>query len=71
VKSDSPFVDRPLSSFRGTEGKVLVGAIVRGEEIIIPRGDTVIRPKDRLIILALQKVVPKLEKLLTVKLDFF
>ena len=49
----------------------LVGAIVRGEEIIIPRGDSIIRPKDRLIILALQKVVPKLEKLLTVKLDFF
>jgi trk system potassium uptake protein TrkA len=48
-----------------------VGAIVRGNETIIPKGDTVILPKDRLIIFALRKVVPKLEKLLTVKLEFF
>jgi trk system potassium uptake protein TrkA len=48
-----------------------VGAIVRGEEIIIPRGDSVINPKDRLIIFALEKVIPKLEKLLTVKLEYF
>jgi len=48
-----------------------VGAIVRGEQIIIPRGDSIIRPKDRLIIFALQQVIPKLEKLLTVKLEYF
>jgi trk system potassium uptake protein len=66
----SEIVNVPLSQVKFPKG-ALVGAIVRGEEIIIPRGDSIIRPKDRLIILALQKVVPKLEKLLTVKLDFF
>jgi len=66
----SDIVNVPLSQVKFPKG-ALVGAIVRGEEIIIPRGDSVIRPKDRLIILALQKVVPKLEKMLTVKLDFF
>ena len=66
----SDIVNIPLSQVKFPKG-ALVGAIVRGEEIIIPRGDSIIRPKDRLIILALQKVVPKLEKLLTVKLDFF
>jgi len=66
----SDIVNIPLSKVKFPKG-ALVGAIVRGEEIIIPRGDSIIRPKDRLIILALQKVVPKLEKLLTVKLDFF
>jgi trk system potassium uptake protein TrkA len=66
----SDIVNRPLAQVKFPKG-ALVGAVVRGEEIIIPRGDTVIRPKDRLIIFALQKVVPKLEKLLTVKLDFF
>ncbi|MBP1738034.1 MAG: trkA [Deltaproteobacteria bacterium] len=66
----SDIVNVPLSQVKFPKG-ALVGAIVRGEEIIIPRGDSIIRPKDRLIILALQKVVPKLEKLLTVKLDFF
>jgi len=44
---------------------------VRGEEIIIPRGDSVIIPKDRLIIFTLEKAIPKLEKLLTVKLEYF
>lgn len=66
----SDLVNIPLSNVRFPKG-ALVGALVRGDEIIIPRGDTVIRPKDRLIIFTLRKVVPKLEKLLTVKLEYF
>lgn len=66
----SDVVNLPLAEVKFPKGAI-VGAVVRGEEIIIPRGDTVILPKDRLIIFALQNVVPKLEKLLTVKLDFF
>ncbi|MGD2125252.1 MAG: Trk system potassium transporter TrkA [Desulfobacteraceae bacterium] len=66
----SDIVKLPLSQVKFPKG-ALVGAVVRGEKIIIPRGDSVIKPKDRLIILALQKVIPKLEKLLTVKLDYF
>ena len=46
VSPDSPFVDRQLASFRGTEGKVLVGAIVRGEQVSIPRGEDTIRAND-------------------------
>jgi len=66
----SDIVNIPLSKVKFPRG-ALVGAVVRGDDIIIPRGDTVIKAKDRLIIFALQKVVPKLEKLLTVKLDYF
>ncbi len=66
----SEIVNIPLADVKFPRG-ALVGAVVRGEEIVIPRGDTVIRPKDRLIIFALQKVIPKLEKLLTVKVDYF
>lgn len=66
----SDLVNTPLSELKFPKG-ALVGAIVRGNETIIPRGDTVILPKDRLIIFTLRKVVPKLEKLLTVKLEFF
>jgi trk system potassium uptake protein TrkA len=66
----SSIVNEPLSQVKFPKG-ALVGAVVRGDEIIIPRGDTVIRPKDRLIIFTLQKVVPKLEKLLTVQLEYF
>jgi trk system potassium uptake protein TrkA len=66
----SDIVNRPLSDVGFPKG-ALVGAVVRGEDILIARGDTVIKPNDRLIIFALQKVIPKLEKLLTVKLDYF
>ena len=66
----SDLVNLPLAKVKFPKG-ALVGAIVRGDEIIIPRGDSVIKPKDRLIILTVQKVLPKLEKLLTVKLDYF
>ena len=66
----SDIVDTPLSRIKFPKG-ALIGAIVRGDEIIIPRGQSVIKCKDRLIIFALRKVIPKLEKLLTVKLDYF
>lgn len=66
----SDIVNCPLSKVKFPKG-ALVGAVVREDRIIIPRGDTVIQPKDRLIIFTLQKVVPKLEKLLTVKLEYF
>jgi len=66
----SDIVNLPLSKVKMPKGAI-VGAIVRGDEIIIPRGDSVIRPKDHLIIFALQEVLPKLERLLTVKLEYF
>jgi len=66
----SDIVNVPLAKVKFPKG-TLVGAIIRGEEIIIPRGDSIIKPGDRLIILALQEALPKLEKLLTVKLDYF
>lgn len=66
----SDIVNRPLSKVKFPKG-ALVAAVVRGEEIIIPRGQSVIKEKDRLIIFALQEVIPKLEKLLTVRLEYF
>lgn len=68
--STSDIVNVPLSKIKFPKG-TLVGAIVRGDEIIIPRGDSIIYDKDRLIIFVLRKAIPKLEKLLTVKLDYF
>lgn len=66
----SDIVNTPLSQVPFPPGAIL-GAIVRGDEIIIPSGDTIIRPRDRLIIFALQQVSKKIEELLTVKLEYF
>lgn len=42
----------------------LIGAIIRGDDIIIPGGDDVILEKDRLIIFTLYESIKKVEKLL-------
>jgi len=66
----SDIVNTPLSKVKFPKGAIL-GAVIRGDEIIIPRGDTIVKPNDRLIIFAMQQVVPQLEDLLTVKLEYF
>jgi trk system potassium uptake protein TrkA len=38
---------------------------------MIPSGDTVIEPQDRVIILATRKAIPKVERELMVKLEYF
>jgi trk system potassium uptake protein TrkA len=66
----SDIVNRPLSNIKFPPG-VIVGAIVRGDEIIIPKGDSVVMPHDHLLIFSVRDSLSKLEKLLTVKLEYF
>jgi trk system potassium uptake protein TrkA len=66
----SPVVGVPLRE-AGLPRRVLVGAVVRGEEVIIPRGATVIKEHDRVVVFAPHDVVKKVEKLFSVALGFF
>jgi len=66
----SDITDRPLKKLHFPKGAILV-CIIRDGQIIIPSGDSVIKPGDRIILFALKQAVKKLEKLLTVKLDYF
>ncbi|MEQ8441775.1 MAG: Trk system potassium transporter TrkA [Alphaproteobacteria bacterium] len=50
---------------------VIIGAIVRGDQVIIPRPDTVVQTKDRVILLAAAKSVKKMEKMFAVRLEYF
>ncbi len=50
---------------------VIVGAILRGDEVVVPRADTVIRTGDRVVIVARGNVVKKAEKLFAVRFDYF
>ena len=66
----SDVVGKPLKNIDFPKG-ALVMAIFRGQEVIIPSGDSVIHPMDRIVILSTQKAISKVEKALAVKLEFF
>ena len=66
----SSVVGKPLTTVKLDKG-IMVGAIVRAEEVIMPRGDTVIEAGDRVILYASPNVVRKVEKLFSVSLEFF
>lgn len=66
----SSLVGVPIKDARLPEG-VLIGAIVRGKRIVIPRGETVVRAGDRVIIFSTTSSVKKVERLFSVKLEFF
>ena len=50
---------------------VLLGAVVRQEDIILPRGDTVIQVNDKIVLFASIDEVKAAEKLFAVSLEFF
>jgi len=66
----SDITDKPLKKISFPKGAILV-CIIRNGQIIIPAGESIVKPEDRIILFAVKQAVKKLEKLLTVKLDFF
>ena len=50
---------------------IIVGAIVRGDEVIIPRPQTVVQEHDRVVMLAAARAVKKIEQMFAVRLEFF
>lgn len=66
----SPLVGTALKDARLPNG-VIIGAIVRDGETIIPRPTTQVQEKDRVILLAASKAVPKVEKMFAVRLEYF
>lgn len=66
----SDIVGKPIHKVGFPKGS-LVAAIFRDDEVIIPTGDSVINEGDRVIIFARRQAVPKVEKRLAVKLEYF
>lgn len=62
VQSGSIAVNKKLKDIRFPGGCV-IGAIVRGEQVIIPGGDSEIHASDRLLVFALPRSIHKVEKL--------
>lgn len=65
----SEIVGRPLRDVGFRDA--VVGAIVRGEQVIIPSGDDEIGTGDRVVLFALRSAIPALERQMMVKLEYF
>lgn len=65
----SELVGKPLRDVDFSD--VVVGAIVRGDEVIIPGGDHVIEIGDHVVVFALRSAIPKLERQMMVQLRYF
>ncbi|MEE8371184.1 MAG: Trk system potassium transporter TrkA, partial [Sphingomonadales bacterium] len=66
----SPLVGQSIKELKLPPG-IMIGAIVRDDEVLIPRGDTVFEANDRAIMLAQAKDVKKIEQMFSVRLDYF
>jgi trk system potassium uptake protein TrkA len=66
----SPLVGPPLKDVKLPPG-VLLGAIVRGGQMICPRSTTVVQPKDRVVLFAAAEAIRKVEQMFSVQLEYF
>jgi len=70
VLETSPLFGKAFKDMNLPEG-IVAGAVVRGDEVIMPRGETVLENNDRVVFLAFSNLIKKAEKLFAVRLDFF
>jgi trk system potassium uptake protein len=66
----SSLVGRPLRDVKLPNG-VLLGAVVHEGRVISPRGSTVVQAGDRVILFATTDAVKKVEKMFSVRLEYF
>lgn len=66
----SPLVGKSLRDINLLAG-MRIGAIYRKDKVILPRGDTVIQAKDRVVLFAELDSVRRVEQLFRVSLEFF
>ncbi len=70
VLETSPIVEKRVADIGLPDG-VRMGAILRGNKFVLPRGETVIEAKDRVVLFMLREAVRRVEKMLAVRLEFF
>ncbi|PKP75148.1 MAG: Trk system potassium transporter TrkA [Alphaproteobacteria bacterium HGW-Alphaproteobacteria-6] len=70
VLSTSPIAGRAVRDIEFPEG-VLMGALMKGDRVLKPTGDTRIEEGDVIALFAMAGDVPEVERLLQVSIDFF
>lgn len=70
VLETSPLIGAPIKDMKLPRG-VMISAIYRGDEVIMPRGQSEFKEGDRVIMLVLADDVKKVEQLFSVRLEYF
>ena len=70
ILSSSPLAGQAIRDIDFPEG-VLVGAVMKGDDVIKPSGGTRIEEGDVIVVFALASDVPEVERLFQVTIDFF
>ena len=70
VLSTSPIAGRLVCEIEFPEG-VLMGALMKGEKVVKPTGDTRVEEGDVIALFCMSGDVPEVERLLQVSIDFF
>lgn len=63
-------LDAPLKRLNLPKDTV-IGAVVRGEEVIIPNGETQVMPQDLVVLVSRAESIREIERLFEVRLEFF
>ena len=66
----SAILNTPLSELQLPENTV-IGAVIRGDEVIIPDGNSMIEPNDHVLLITQGTALREVEKLFEVGLEFF
>ncbi|MGV6819582.1 MAG: Trk system potassium transporter TrkA [Parvularcula sp.] len=66
----SSLVGEPLADANLPDG-IVIGAVLRDGEVVLPDSQMIIHPHDRVVLLALQENVAEVEKLFRVSVEFF
>lgn len=66
----SPLVNKPLGEAKLPEG-VIIGAVYRDGVVGIPTSRTIIRPNDRVVLMALRENVRDVEQMFRVSIEYF
>lgn len=70
VMATSPIAGKRLRDINFPQGSV-VGAVLRGEQLLMPRGDLAVQVGDVMVIFAVFQAVRKVEQMFRVSMDFF
>ena len=70
ILETSVVADKDLRVLKMPAGSI-VGAILRGDNVIIPRGRTLIRAGDRVVLFSMTSVLKRVEQMFAVRLEFF